>query len=115
MFTKYEKYLLPGAKYFELVLLGDSDVLLQELDDGILLHQFRRNVLIVERIIDKISIEKAESMTLLDETEGADLSHCLFLAWRSRKNILDVLAGYIQKSPTHGGIIAVDFYSDRQS
>ena len=95
---EYEKYILPGNKSWSL-LLGNPDILIQEIEGGIIIYKFAREKLVWEKLVSEVSPEQAATLTRLGEAEGIDLSHCIYLANKHCKGFFDAVVGYRRERP----------------
>lgn len=93
---KFAKYLVPGDTRARRFIPGESSLLIQHITGGFILHEFKGDELVREMIVDAISPERAEALTLLGEAIGANLPECLSAA---RSNI----PGFLEKVKAYRG------------
>jgi hypothetical protein len=107
----YEKYILPGNRPRSLIF-GEHDFLVQEIPDGVLLHEFCDGQLVREKTIKEISNEETPTLKHLGRAEGEDLPHCLFVAYKRSKDFLDLATAYRRQYPVIiSGQAVFDFYA----
>ncbi|HUC01449.1 MAG TPA: hypothetical protein VMA75_00900 [Candidatus Paceibacterota bacterium] len=112
---EYEKYILPGNKSWSL-LIGNPEILIQEVEGSILIHKFKGGKLAWEKIVSEVSPEQAAALTRLGEAEGIDLSHCIYLANKHCKGFFDLVTGYRRERPRMPFTkTRFDFYAARQA
>lgn len=113
----YQEYILPGNAKWILLYLENTELLIQKVDGGVMLHEFFEDALVREKIVDEVTEERASGMEYLSETEGVDFSHCLHIAYRhSSYDFLDRLCGYRCLRSTHFFTkIRFDFYAEKPS
>jgi hypothetical protein len=95
---EYEKYIVPGNKQWSF-LIGEPNILIQEIGELIILHKLEGEKLVWEKILNEIPSQQVDRCALLGEAEGIDLSHCLYLANKHCRDFFDVVAGYRRERP----------------
>jgi len=110
----YEKYLVPGNRECSIVI-GPTDVLMQVVEEGVMVHEFKNKQLVREAIIPKLTEEAAATMQLLGVAEAGDVPLCFWMAIKTAPDFLPVLAGYALRPPEMKDMkIGVAFYSKRE-
>lgn len=109
----YEKYILPGNKDWAL-LIGEPSLLIQKLENGVMIHELVNDVVTLEKIIKEVSLEQISHLELIGVAEGAEFSHCLFLANNYSTNFLRTVTAYRRVKPKNFFTkLGIEFYAEK--
>ena len=92
--AEFAQYLVPGKKSARKYIPGENGLLFQSVEGGFIFHEFHGNNLVREKIIDAISLERAEQLTLLGEAEGESLPECFSVVSKNVPGFLDAVIAY---------------------